>query len=367
MKTLILTCNTGQGHNSCASSITEVHTANGDFCETADTLSFLSKQASRVVDKCFTAIYRHMPKVFENMYSHSDTPDQTLHTTDSAIKILKLGCKRLYKYIADGGFDNVICVHLFPALMLTWIKEKYSLDVKVSLLFTDYTCYPYTSKTKVDLYFIPHTDLSEEFSSSIEDKGSIVASGIPIKRDFLSLPSKADARKSLGIADDLKIVFIMGGSMGCGPMKELVIKLSNEADSNTHFLVSCGTNKKLLRYLNKKHLPNATVFSFSNNIPTIMAAADLFVTKPGGISITEAAVSGLPTILINAIGACETPNYNFFVNHNYFYGASTVEGVTEVCKSLLCKPEQLKERSRLLKQEFGKDSAEEIYKALKTK
>ncbi len=363
MKTLILTCNTGQGHNSSAAAIKAVFEANGDLCEIADALSFLSKQASKIVDKCFTGIYRHIPKAFDSMYSEADS-HHTLNTMESAIKLLKFGCKKLYKYIVCEEFDSIICVHLFPAIMVSWLKDKYGLQAKTSLLSTDYTCYPFISKTDMDLYFLPHAALADDFKS-VEDKSKLVASGIPIKRDFLSLPDKATARKLLGLEDSAKVIFIMGGSMGCGPMEDLVLKISEESDPDTRLLVSCGTNKTLLKTLKKKNLSRAEVFSFSDNIPTIMAASDLFVTKPGGISSTEAGVAGIPTIVMNVIGACETPNYNFFTSHNYFYGATSIDEVSELCRTLLSKPEALKERSAVLKEVFFKDSAAEIYKALK--
>lgn len=364
MKTLILTCNTGQGHNSSASAILKAYSQNGDICETADALSFLSKQASKIVDKCFTGIYRHIPKAFDSMYSHSDAETHSVNAMESAINILKLGCKKLYKYILEEEFDNIICVHLFPSLMVTWLKEKYGLSVKTAMLTTDYTCYPFTAKTDMDLYFLPHEDLRDEYLKIITDNSKLIPTGIPIKNDFFALPDKASAKRSLGVSEDKKIVFIMGGSMGCGPMEDLVCRLSESAPKNALLLVSCGTNKTLLKSLQKKKLENAEVFSFSDNIPTIMAAADIFVTKPGGISSTEAAVSGLPTIVMNVIGACETPNYNFFVDHDYFYGATTIDDICNFCTTLLENEDELKAQSKRLKEAFCKNAAAEIYKAM---
>ena len=365
MKTLILTCNTGQGHNSTAASLKDVFEANGDICEIADALSFLSNEASKIVNKCFTGIYRHIPKAFDSMYTLSEADNHSVGAMESAVKILRLGCKKLYKYIEKGEFESIICVHLFPALMVTRLKEKYGLSLKTALLTTDYTCYPFTAKTDMDLYFMPHAYLEDEFGTAVSDKSKLFATGIPIKKDFLSLPDKASAKKQLGLPDDCKTVFIMGGSMGCGPMEELVCKLSDTVDQDTRLLVSCGTNKVLLKSLKKKKLLNTEAFSFSDSIPTIMAASDLFVTKPGGISTTEAAVAGLPTVIINAVGGCETPNYKFFTENEFFYGTATVDEVCTKCVSLLQNEAELKERSAALKKEFKKDSATQIYIAMK--
>ncbi len=363
MKTLILTCNTGQGHNSSASSIRDVFTSNGQFCEIMDALGFLSKRASKIVDKCFTGIYRHIPKAFDSVYTHTDAHIGHFSAADSMVTVLKPGCKRLYKYIIENGYDNIICVHLFPAIMVTVIKEKYGLSAKSSLLTTDYTCYPFTEKTDMDLYFLPHADLANEYIKIGKTKEKLVATGIPVRNDFLNAPDKVAARSSLGLPRDSKVIFIMGGSMGCGPMEELVLQIARAVDADTKLLVSCGTNEKLLRNLKKHAADNTTVFSYSNDIPAIMSAADLFVTKPGGISITEAAVSGLPAVIIDVVGGCETPNFKFFTEHEYYFGAETTKDVANECIELLKSPEKLAERSHLLRKVFYKNSAEEIYKA----
>lgn len=363
MKTLILTCNTGQGHNSSASSIKDVFASNGQHCEIVDALGFLSKQASKIVDKCFTGIYRYIPKAFDNVYTHTDAHIGNLSAADSMVTVLKPGCKRLYKYITENGYDNIICVHLFPAIMVTVIKQKYGLSAKTSLLTTDYTCYPFTEKTDMELYFLPHEDLADDYIKNGKARERLVATGIPVRRDFLEAPSRTAARSSLNLPQDAKVVFIMGGSMGCGPMEELVLQISRAVDADTRLLVSCGTNEKLLKSLKKQAADNIFAFSYADNVPEIMAAADLFVTKPGGISVTEAGVSGLPAVIIDVVGGCETPNFKFFTEHEYYFGAENTADAAKKCIELLEDPEKLAERSRLLRKVFYKNSAEEIYKA----
>ena len=64
MKTLILSCNAGAGHNSCALAIKEAYHAHGETCDIVDALQFISERASRFVSNWHTRIYRHAPKVF---------------------------------------------------------------------------------------------------------------------------------------------------------------------------------------------------------------------------------------------------------------------------------------------------------------
>jgi len=360
MKILILTCNTGQGHNSSASAIKEALVAKGYECEVADAISFLSKSASKIIDTCFTGVYRHMPKAFNFGYSHTDTKMGKLAAAEPIMKLIEQGSKKLHSYIEDNGYTHVICVHIFASMAMSVMKKKYDLNVPSGYLPTDYTCYPFTEKTEADLYFLPHADLEDDIAAAGVPREKMVATGIPVRSDFLIKQEKKLARKKFGLPEDAKVILLMGGSMGCGPIKKLALAIAEGASENTKLLVSCGTNNKLLRKLEKKKSEKLIPFKYSNDIPTLMAASDLFITKPGGISITEAGVVGLPMLLVNVIGGCETPNFNFFGSHDYAFCADSIEHAKELCLSLLETPEKLEERSEHLHKNFYRNSAEEI-------
>lgn len=95
MKTLILTCNTGQGHNSSALAIKEEFRTMGCQCDIADTLRFLSKSTSKITDVCFTNIYCHIPKAFDFGYSHTSIAASRFFGSDYLTNALYIGAKRL--------------------------------------------------------------------------------------------------------------------------------------------------------------------------------------------------------------------------------------------------------------------------------
>lgn len=373
MKVLILTCNTGQGHNSSATSIKEYFVANGHVCDTADALSFLSAKASKIICTCFTGIYRHIPQAFNIGYSRSGTkapaeaslsPNehiQRVKKTDYMTKAMIFGTRKLRKFIADNDYTHIISVHLFPAVMINFMQKKFPLDIKNFLLATDYTCYPFIEKTNADVYFLPHKDLADEFASRGIPRERTVASGIPVRKAFLTMPTRQQARLELGIPADAKLVFMMCGSMGCGPIKSIAAEIARALPNGARLIVSCGTNKKLLTSLQKLGMDNLIPLGYSNDIPRIMAAADLFITKPGGLSITEAGVAGLPMLLMNVVGGCETPNYNFFANHNYAFIASDSKDIPKICTDILLKPDSLRLCKQNLKSSFLGNAVEIIY------
>lgn len=358
MKILILTCNTGQGHNASAKAIQGELVRRGAVCDIADTLAFLSKKGSRVVDKCFTGIYRKTPKIFDVGYAHAGEGQTGRQGADCLWSVMLMGAGRLHRYVEEGGYTHIVCVHIFSAVMVTAMKEKYGVTLPTSFLSTDYTCYPFVELTDVDLYFLPHGALAEDFVARGIPRERLIATGIPVRGDFLRIErDKAAAREALGLPKDAKVVFLMGGSMGCGPMEKMVKAIAKGGGEDIRLLVSCGTNRKLLRSLQRGKDSRITAFRYTENVPQIMAASDLFVTKPGGISITEAGVMGLPMLLLNVVGGCETPNYGFFTARELAAGARDVEDVASLCARLLADGEGRHRMSERLLGEFRRDSA----------
>ena len=107
--------------------------------------------------------------------------------------------------------------------------------------------------------------------------------------------------------------------MGAGKMKQLTAKLIRYGNENpdTQFVIICGTNEKLRRILTEKTAGDNsfTILGFTDRMHDYMAAADIFITKPGGLSSTEAAVSRVPIVHMSPIPGCETKNVKYFASH----------------------------------------------------
>ncbi len=313
-KVLILSGSTGQGHNSCANAIKEYFEACGDSCEIIDAFSHVSKQFSSVISNGHTCIYRYAPTLFRGGYSFSDNHPELLKENSAVYRVLATGRSSLYKYICDGGFDLVISVHLFAAIMITDIIKNCALKVKTAFVTTDYTYYPATVDCICDKVFVAGQAMLDVYSGFGVDRDSLVVSGIPIRAEFFESKDKQHAKKEIGIKDNNKHLLIMSGSMGCGPIAKLLSML----DANSQGIeisVICGTNKSLLRQLERKYKdnPDIHIIGFTDEIPLYMDSADLYLTKPGGVSVTEAAAKRLPMVFIDAVAGCEQYNMDYFV------------------------------------------------------
>jgi processive 1,2-diacylglycerol beta-glucosyltransferase len=363
LKILLLTCNTGEGHNSASAAIQDVCAQRGISCDTADALSFLSEKVSRVISRWHVRIYRHMPKLFCSGYGFAENHPSIFNERRLICRYLSTGVNGLRAHLMKGQYDAVLCVHVFPALMMTELIRRYPLNIQTAFVSTDYTCSPITGDTDLNLYFVPHGDLLDEFESNGLPRDRLIPTGIPVRRAFCQPPEKAAARAELGLTQSRQIV-LMCGSMGCGPMGLLSEEISAALPPDTGLNVICGTNAKLARTLTEKALPGVQVIHYTQKMAAWLAAADLFLTKPGGLSISEAATVGVPMLFLDTVGGCEARNLKFFTDHGWAQAADSAKSMAEYCCGLIQDSSRLEERRTALRQTFCQNSASAILDTL---
>ena len=188
MKVLILSCNTGGGHNSCAKAIGAELLNRGHTYETDDALLYVSKGTSRFVSNWHVRFYRYFPKLYNKGYQYAEEHPASFDESSAACRILRRGCKRLRAAILAGGYDAVVCVHLFPALMLTFIQREAPLPIKTMFIATDYTASPSCDRMRLDTCVIPDAALTELFVKNGVSPDTIVPLGIPGRAELYSCP-----------------------------------------------------------------------------------------------------------------------------------------------------------------------------------
>ena len=354
LRLLILSCNTGEGHNSAARALKGCFEAQNISCDIRDALAFWSPEKSKIISKGHIFIYRRMPKLFGVSYRFEENHPPKKGDESLIYDLVIKGCDSLYEFLNENSYDGVICTHVFSAMMMTELKKRRKYSVKSYFVATDYTCSPGVNQTALDAYFIPHKKLIGEFAENGIPESKLIPSGIPVRMDFYKKADPKTAKKELSLPDDKKLVLLMCGSMGCGPIKTLAEYLPQQIPSDSLLTVICGNNRRLYKSLTKYPLPdNMRVLGFTSRMPLYMDAADLILTKPGGLSSTEAAVKALPMLFIDAVPGCETRNYEFFIKNGFADMRESVLGLCDAVCDLLENGEKLKKMSAALKDEFG--------------
>lgn len=321
MKVLILSCNTGQGHNAAGNALVEYFSDRGDICEMRDALEFASKKTSSIVSNTYINLTTHSPIIFGLAYYaggkiSSDKHKSVVYGANTRY------ANRLGRYIIQQKFDAVVMPHLFPAEAVTYLRRKHKLeDVKLYAVATDYACIPFWEETELDYYFIPHEDLLAEFVKRGVPREKLIPTGIPVSKCFARSSDKTKARLRLNLPEEGRIFLLMTGSMGFGNVQLISDKLLPLCTNKDRIIIMGGNNTKLKEKLRRRYIEESrvSVLDFTREVDWYMQACDVLFTKPGGLTSTEAAVRNVPLIHTAPIPGCETINAAFFQKKGLSY------------------------------------------------
>ena len=306
MRILILSANTGGGHNSCAAALAEQFAHMKVECETLDALSMISEKTSNFISWGHSYVYRRMPRLFGTAYRFEER-----HAPQKIYEYFAKGAVHLQEKLLSEHFDAVICVHVFAGMMMTEIRRRFQNHIPSYFVATDYTCSPGVSTLDVDAFFIPHRMLHGEFVRREIPVDKLCATGIPVREAFFDPLDRKEARRLLGIKESQRVILLGCGSMGCGNLERHALELAKRLPSDVALVVLCGRNEDLVRDLGRFSSDALRVVGYTKDIPLYMSASDIYLTKPGGLTTTEAIAKRLPMVFVEAVPGCETRNLNF--------------------------------------------------------
>ena len=206
-------------------------------------------------------------------------------------------------------------------------RQHPCLQLVTSHISTDYTCAPCTADSALDWYFIPSTSLLGEFEQCGLQPQKLIASGIPVRQQFYQRVSQEAGKANAGISPAHQHILMMCGSMGCGPMEEIISYLCPYLTTEQELSVVCGTNDDLRKKLQKR---------------------------------TEK-YSQLPMVLIDAVAGCETHNLNFFLRNGMAVTANTPKAIADTTIKTLNAPVLLSKMRAAMRSQTECTAADKIY------
>lgn len=317
MKVLLLTVSAGYGHTSTAKSIENALAERGIQAKTVDAYKYVNSLLSQTLDKS-TAFYAKMtPDIYRLVYEYLDKGVQ-----DERINVLALAnslCSiKFEKLIKEYKPDVVVCTHVFAAQLMSQLKKHGKTEAKLIGIVTDYTIHPYWETVpEIDYYVIASDKLVYRAVKKGIPEEKIRAFGIPINDKFLKSIDKKRARKELGLSEDKRIVLIMGGGLGYGFGTDDIAKIA-EMHEDIEIVIICGKSKRTVKKLEnfkwETGYKNIKVYGFMDNVDVFMSAADILISKPGGLSVSEAFAKKLPILMSNPLAGQEERNAEFMMN-----------------------------------------------------
>ena len=352
MKILILSCNTGEGHNSCAKALQIAMQRRGITCEIQNTLALVSEGLSQRVGDAY--LFSTRGSLCEFVYKFGGFVSDNIDAWQSLVYgANRLYAKKLYDYIKNHYIDVVVCVHLFPAEAITALRRNMLLDVPSYFIMTDYTCIPFLQETDLDYYIVPHEHLIEEFVEKGLSREKIVPIGIPVdEKKFSTRLPQPQARAQIIDSifnSNLRLnghwYLVMSGSMGFGNVEHLIKQLIKDIRPEDSIICVCGRNEGLLHSLQEQFAEQhqLCLLGFTNLVSVLMDASDVIFTKPGGITSTEAIVKNIPLIHTHPIPGLENHNAHFFHQHGMSYFTTDIHQQVAVAMRL-CEDAQYRKQ-----------------------
>lgn len=342
MKALILSISTGQGHHATGQAIEKAFTDRGVDCEILDAYEYIEPILSDLVSKGYLLSTAYAKRISSKVYDIVVKKNKPMKNYSVPKLTNTVWAKDLRHYIEEYQPDVIICTHVLSSILVSIMKERDWIKGTTVGIVTDFTVHPLWEEARhLDYYVTPSELLEFQMMAKGLALDKMLPIGIPIKEKFSKKIDQAEARKQLGLDPHKRTILLMSGSMGYGKIDESIEKL-DRLDVDFQAMVVCGNNTRM--YKKVKALTTTKrfeIYGYIDNVDVMMDAADCIITKPGGITTSEALAKGLPMVIVNPIPGHESRNAEFLLNNGLALYATKSFPLDEAVFSLFKHPDRI--------------------------
>ena len=340
MRILILSLKAGAGHIRAAQAIEEAirEQSPGAQVQHIESLSLMTSLYRIGFNAIYGSILKWMPSLWRVVYEHTEKqPPWNPRFT-------RLNAGRLIRTIQNFDPDCIVCTHFLPAALAAKMHREGKLRASVAVVLTDYDIHKMWIHRGVGHYFVANAETAYALHRKDVPTASVTISGIPTLSSFRKKQlSRDELRKKLNLDASRPVVLVTGGGCGLGELDAVVRALAAEYPL-AQYLAVAGNNPKVfasLKTLAAQYRGIVTPFGFVSNIDEMMAASNLAITKPGGLTITECLAMALPTILINPIPGQEEHNAKYLLETGAALQAHNLSSLLYKVREVLANPQIL--------------------------
>jgi processive 1,2-diacylglycerol beta-glucosyltransferase len=264
----------------------------------------------RVASNGYIGIVKLLPQLYGLAYDQAERA-----TKISAFKtwLHRYTALNLRQLVSELEPDVVVCTHAFPCGVMAEYKREFADAPPIVGVVTDFVVHPFWIHRNIDKYAVATADMRQTLVSRGVAPQRVLVTGIPIDCRFAQATSKRRARQLIGAAPDVTTLLLMGGGLGIGPLENALFAI-DRLDAQVQTVVVVGKNLGLERRLSevaKKLNHRVKVVGFISNVYDYMRAADILVSKPGGLTSSEALVTELPIIMLRPLPGQEERNTRY--------------------------------------------------------
>lgn len=309
---LLLTANTGGGHNTAANALKDYIDKN-DYemnISVVEYFKYINPKLSKLTSVTYEVFTKNMPSLYKASYNIRNLiPNKDSNFSKALFNTRSTALIEEYKP------DIVVCIHPFIVSEMMEVRKVNNYRFGVFVLMTDFNFHEGWVYPGVDRYIVSNDFMRLKLMKKDVPEYKIHCYGIPTLDEFNIKLDKNQARRALGLKD-MTTVLVVGGSFGAGKIQKVFEELA-DCHLDIQIIIIAGKNKNLKKDLLKlanRYKKVVQVLGYTDQLPLYMDAADVLITKPGGLTITEAMIKELPMIVVNPIPGQEEENETFLLN-----------------------------------------------------
>lgn len=315
-KLLIISCTGGSGHIRAAEALKK--TCDQDYrnieCRHFNIADYSGWLLKLSMVSSYNFLAKHSPQIFKKLYYFTDNPKGTA-SFSKAKPLLRVSSKKIIEAIQKYHPDRIICTHFLAPVLLEPLKLTCPIDIVV----TDFYMHNIWNAPQARAIFVASVDTKK---TAPQEAKNIVVSGIPVDPIFSTEKNNVLLKNKYHTNNEYPTVLVLSGGMGLVDPSSSVEHLLQNFSSLNVIAVTGKNNKTLYKKLStlKKYVnPTNTyqVIDFTNDIDELMRIADVVVTKPGGLTISECLFLQKPLILTTPIPGQEEANTDYIIKNNF--------------------------------------------------
>jgi len=271
---------------------------------------------SKVVADGYIGMVKTVPQVYSFIY---DRAERATHVPKFRRLVSQYTASNLRRLVDERKPDVVVCTHAFPCGVMAEYKRQFDPELPVVGIVTDFVVHPFWIYPNIDAYSVATPEMRATLIARGVPAEAVLLSGIPVDPRFAEARLPVDRlRAELDLPRDRRIVLIMGGGVGIGPLDKMMRALGNvELPLAAAVIVgnNRGLEKRIVAAAEHTAYP-LRVLGFVNNVFDYMHASDVLLSKPGGLTSSEALTARIPMILVKPLPGQEERNTRYLVSRH---------------------------------------------------
>jgi processive 1,2-diacylglycerol beta-glucosyltransferase len=325
MKIAVVYATAGAGHKKAAQVICEYirRQNDGTYVELADIVDRSSWLFRFIYLRFYDFMVNHCQWLWSLLFFGSSCRVGSPIYSRLITAIHYYNTRKFARYLIATQPDVIVSTHFLSSDLVAFLKRNGAIGSRLITVVTDFGVHPFWISEGTDLYCVASDVTKDILLAKGVSSGAIMVTGIPTDPVFSHSHDRQKISAKLGIDPGKKVVLVVTGSFGIGPIEEITRILHNDYQ----VIAVCARNERLYRRLKARGYSNTIVLGFVDFVADLMAVSDVIITKPGGLTISELLCMDLIPLFIAAIPGQESMNAQV-LNHAGI--GSTITGLNEI-------------------------------------